>query len=193
MDKKKEILQAMFVLFSQKGYQASMADLAEEVNLKPSSLYSHFGSKDEIVYLAVEGEVNQFFNWMDDTIKKEKDTGPEDTLKKMQVASLAYFRKMNRLRFWKNIVLIQDDQLRERCQKLIRQRETAHLQFVAGLFDTMVAEGKLCQDRSRGAMNLYLCMGNGLLDIMLANQEASFDFDTFAEDAWQFYQRALQL
>ncbi|MEL6675712.1 MAG: TetR/AcrR family transcriptional regulator [Bacteroidota bacterium] len=50
-DRKAEILQAATQLFSQKGYLAtSMRDLAEVLDIKPASLYSHYVSKDEMLW-----------------------------------------------------------------------------------------------------------------------------------------------
>jgi TetR/AcrR family transcriptional regulator, cholesterol catabolism regulator len=49
-NKKEEIYQEAAKLFREKGYNAaSMRDLAERVQLKASSLYSHIGSKEEIL------------------------------------------------------------------------------------------------------------------------------------------------
>jgi AcrR family transcriptional regulator len=48
--RKKEIFAAAAQLFEEKGYAASsMRDLAERVQLRASSLYSHIGSKEEIL------------------------------------------------------------------------------------------------------------------------------------------------
>ncbi len=48
--KKQQIYQEAAKLFREKGYKAaSMRDLAEKVDLKASSLYSHIGSKEEIL------------------------------------------------------------------------------------------------------------------------------------------------
>jgi AcrR family transcriptional regulator len=45
-----QILQAAAMLFARQGYEAcSMRDLAREVGLQPSSLYSHFASKQELL------------------------------------------------------------------------------------------------------------------------------------------------
>ncbi len=47
---KKRILDEASKLFQEKGYlAASMRDLAERVGLKVSSLYNHFGSKEELL------------------------------------------------------------------------------------------------------------------------------------------------
>lgn len=48
--RKKEIFAAAAQLFEEKGYSASsMRDLADRVQLRASSLYSHIGSKEEIL------------------------------------------------------------------------------------------------------------------------------------------------
>lgn len=48
--KKEAIYEAAAQLFREKGYKAaSMRDLAERVDLKVSSLYSHIGSKEELL------------------------------------------------------------------------------------------------------------------------------------------------
>jgi AcrR family transcriptional regulator len=50
-DRKQQILDAARDLFSRKGYQvATMRDLAEELKIKPASLYSHYASKDEMLW-----------------------------------------------------------------------------------------------------------------------------------------------
>jgi AcrR family transcriptional regulator len=49
--RKLEILAEARKLFSRKGYEAaSMRDLAEALGIKPASLYSHYDSKEEILW-----------------------------------------------------------------------------------------------------------------------------------------------
>lgn len=50
-DRKQEILQTATRLFSEKGFLAStMRDLAKLLKIQPPSLYSHYESKDEILW-----------------------------------------------------------------------------------------------------------------------------------------------
>lgn len=52
-------------LFKEKGYQASsMRDLAQRVNLEPSSLYSHIKSKDELLRKICFDCADRFINGM---------------------------------------------------------------------------------------------------------------------------------
>ena len=49
--RKQEILDRAQELFNQKGYvAASMRELADELHIKPASLYSHYKSKEEILW-----------------------------------------------------------------------------------------------------------------------------------------------
>ena len=49
--RKQEILDAAKKLFSKKGYAASsMRDLAKSLGIKPASLYSHYESKDQMLW-----------------------------------------------------------------------------------------------------------------------------------------------
>lgn len=61
MDKKHEMLEAGFDLFCEKGYHLSMPELAEKVELKTPSLYSHFRSKDQILTTVIQEEIQCFY------------------------------------------------------------------------------------------------------------------------------------
>jgi TetR/AcrR family transcriptional regulator, cholesterol catabolism regulator len=65
-NKKQEIYRAAAKLFKEKGYNAtSMRDLAESVHLKASSLYSHIGSKEEILIKICFDNAARFTEGMD--------------------------------------------------------------------------------------------------------------------------------
>lgn len=65
--RKKEIFAAAAQLFEEKGYSASsMRDLAERVQLRASSLYSHIGSKEEILREICFEHAQLFLQTMDE-------------------------------------------------------------------------------------------------------------------------------
>lgn len=69
--KKKEIYLAAARLFRDKGYQASsMRQLAKEVNLEPSSLYSHISSKQEILSQICMSEAKMYAEQMQKIISE---------------------------------------------------------------------------------------------------------------------------
>jgi AcrR family transcriptional regulator len=65
-NKKQDIYREAAKLFREKGYNAaSMRDLAERVQLKASSLYSHIGSKEEILVKICFDNANHFIDGME--------------------------------------------------------------------------------------------------------------------------------
>lgn len=62
---KQRILEEAARLFQQKGYPAaSMRDIAERVNLRVSSLYSHFSGKEELLRLICFDCADKYFSGM---------------------------------------------------------------------------------------------------------------------------------
>ena len=109
MDKKEEILHAAFKLFSEKGYALSMSDIAKAVKIKTPSLYSHFESKDKIVELTIKKEIEHYFFTLDKLIDSMKDKTCREKLNGMFLSVLDYFCQSGRLRFWRNIPLLNKD------------------------------------------------------------------------------------
>ncbi|MEZ4631042.1 MAG: TetR/AcrR family transcriptional regulator [Deinococcales bacterium] len=63
MDRKADITQMASQLFKERGYHAtSVRDIAQALNLKGSSLYSHIASKEEILWEIVEGAARAFLH-----------------------------------------------------------------------------------------------------------------------------------
>jgi len=61
MSKRQEIVTAASKLFREKGYHATtVRDIAKEMGLRASSLYSHFGAKEEILWEIVSTAADAF-------------------------------------------------------------------------------------------------------------------------------------
>jgi len=86
-NKKQEIYREAARLFMQKGYNAaSMRDLAEMVNLKASSLYSHIGSKEEILIKICFDNAHRFTEGMDKVEKMDCSAASKiETLLKLHI------------------------------------------------------------------------------------------------------------
>jgi len=82
-DKKQVIIETAARLFRDKGYVAtSMKDLAEAVALKKaSSLYSHIGSKEEILRTICFDNANQFKEGMDEI--QNLEISPKQKIEKL--------------------------------------------------------------------------------------------------------------
>jgi TetR/AcrR family transcriptional regulator, cholesterol catabolism regulator len=83
--RKQEILDAAQQLFSEKGYvAASMRDLATSLGIRPASLYSHYKSKDQILWEIAIRAAQNFYSRVFPIF--EAETSPEDKLDAMMQA-----------------------------------------------------------------------------------------------------------
>lgn len=96
---KQEILEAALNLFSVQGYEAtSISQIADAVGIRKASMYSHFGSKQEILDALVRDVLEQYnnhsifarANWVDPAYTKDKrDLTPKGVVQ-MVVGQVLY-------------------------------------------------------------------------------------------------------
>jgi AcrR family transcriptional regulator len=76
--RKQEILDAAQQLFSEKGFvAASMRDLATALGIRPASLYSHYKSKDEILWEIAIRAAQNFYERVDPILASETPPLPK--------------------------------------------------------------------------------------------------------------------
>ena len=187
MDKKEEIIKAMFEVFSEKGHSASMSDISKKVGIKPQSIYSHFESKDQIVWLALEKEIESKFESLRSKLESFENESCEIALKEIAVYIFDYFNDYKRLKFWRNISLIQNEELRKKCRDKIRSMEAANGKKMIGIFQAGVKNGEIKSNNLEGMMNLYVAMIQGILDGMLLYNDSSIDMKDYANKTWDAY------
>lgn len=191
MSKKQEIIHEAFDLFAQRGYQASMDELAIRVKLKTPSLYSHFPSKQDLFYQMIQEEIHHYFDWLKETIQRYKEENQQDRFEQLAQDILAYFEKKNRGRFWKNISLISEEELRQKCRSLMHQKESEVGPLIGELFQDLVTHGHLKQEQLQGAMYVYLAMIQGLRDLIMLYDDTSFDKEAVVRETLSFYQKQI--
>lgn len=162
--KKQEILNAAAELFSQKGYRLSVSDIAKEVAIKPPSIYSHFQNKDDIIEQIVINEIEHFYNTI---LNKYLEIAPcstsKEKLERIFGDVLDYFSTEQRLRFWKNISLIENEELKEKCKAIIREHELKFYKDFEKIFLTGIEKHEINQAIHEGHKLLFLAMLQGLI------------------------------
>lgn len=155
MVSKEDIIAETFNLFAEYGYYTTLDDIAEKVKLKRQSLYSHFSSKDEIIWLTIEQEVNRYYGSLNFTIDSVKDKPIENQLKTIYLSVFEYFTTLETIRFWRNINLIQNIDLRNRCNQLIRSKYEFSGAKVLEYFNNAYTDGSI-RKGSRGGLHLLI-------------------------------------
>ncbi|NLC44219.1 MAG: TetR/AcrR family transcriptional regulator, partial [Clostridiales bacterium] len=119
MDKKHEILKAAFDIFCEKGYHLSVSELAGAVSIKTPSLYSHFASKDEIIELVIRDEIQRYYSCLTAKMLEVSSLSCKEAMKSLYGYVIDYFSKDKRLRFWRAVPFIQNQQLKSISTQLI--------------------------------------------------------------------------
>ena len=92
-----------------------------------------------------------------------------------------YFAKFRRIRFWRSIPFIPNQALNRLCRELIQDNDRIFKRQLEKHFARGQANGEIRPDVSPGALRLYLCMIQGVLDGLLLSPEATEDGRDFEE------------
>ena len=186
MDKKREILEAAFVLFCEKGCHLSMSELAGMVGIKTPSLYSHFNNKDQILETMVTERILHFYTCLQQKMKDLSCKGSEETMRSLYLFILAYYGESNRLRFWRGIPFIEEEALRNTCIRLIAQKDGIFHEQMQSCFSSGKARGEIRSDAGKASLHLYFSMMQGVLDGMLFHQDEKVEIP-FSEELFAAY------
>lgn len=171
-NKKEEILNAVKELFSQKGYMLSMSDIASSVTIKVPSLYSHFSGIDEIIFTVVEKEINNYYDSLINFFEKTKGKESKDILESHYLHVFEYFDTKDKIKFWHNIYLIQNEELRMQCKDLIITRNEVNIKNIRNIFATGMLKGEIKESDLEPEL-LYLSMIQGVLEGILVYGDVS--------------------
>jgi len=186
LDTKQQIIEAAFELFCEKGYHLSMAELAKRVGIKTPSLYSHFSGKDQILELMIQNEIIRYFDCLDAKLLCAESMCCRDAMKSLFLFALEYFNDMSRLRFWRTIPLISNEQMRLKCSRLIAEKDRSSNERMRQCFLKGIKNGELRPGISESALHLYLVMIQGVLDGMLLYPKSGNE-NTFAANIFDAY------
>lgn len=186
MDKKQEIIEAAFELFCAKGYHLAVSELAKAVAIKTPSLYSHFSSKDQILEIMIQQEINHYFSCLESEMMKAERLNCKDAMKSLLYFVMDYFGEYKRLRFWRTIPLIPNEQLKKTCSLLIAEKDRRYNQQMQECFTKGIENGEIKPEVSQSAFHLYFYMIQGVLDGMLLYPKAKGE-NTLAMNVFKAY------
>ena len=167
MDKKQEIIEAAFELFSIKGDHLSVAELARAVGIKTPSLYSHFESKDQIMEIMIRQEIQRYYERLEQEILLAEKLSCKEAMQRLFDFAMEYFGENKRLRVWRTVPLISNEQHKIIFRELIGNQDNRYIQRMKRCFRKGLDNGEIRADISESALNLYFTMIQGVLDIML--------------------------
>jgi len=192
MNMRDQILNATFKLFAEKGYNTSMSDIAKKVGIKVPSIYSHYQSKDELICLVMTKEIGSFFDNINIQISRleKANEKTEVKLKTLCFSVFTYYSESERIRFWKSISLIYNQELREKCRQMVKENEIKIVTLLKNVFMEGKRKGEIKYESLEGSVFLFLAMINGVLDSVLIYNEINYivaELDNYKNIVWQAY------
>lgn len=186
MDKKEEILNAAAALFAAEGCAFSMSALAQAVNIRTPSLYSHFESKEQLLALVIRRAIAECRASLERFARAQAGQPAGARLEALFWHLLGYFGEDSRLGLWKNMMLVNEPALRTLCLEELLKQNAWFTRRLTRCFRDGAHSGEL-RRADRGAVALYYSMIQGLLDVMLLSRGGGFNFDAYAHRAWDAF------
>lgn len=191
MDKKEEILLAAYKHFSRRGYNVSMSDIAKSVGIKAPSIYSHFSGKDEIVQTLIERDIERYYEFLGDVYKPQQGATLEKHLETVFYKITQYFKDNDKLRVWRNILLIDNEDLRKHCSKQLFELEMYQVREVQQIFIELGKGLIEDQEAAEGYALLFLAVIQGVLEGELLCYGTDIETDYYIERTWKCFKGSI--
>lgn len=163
---KQEILETALDLFSVKGYEAtSISQIADAVGIRKASMYSHFGSKQEILDALVQEVLEEYSNhsifaradWDDPAFTKDKQDMTPDVALQMILGQIRYILHDPRISKSRKMLTIEQFQNQKLSELQTKQNYTNVMHYFTGLIRFLIRQGKL-RDNDPEIMAAQFCL-----------------------------------
>lgn len=164
---KEKIIREATILFSENGSDFSLNDLAKKIGMKKQSLYYYFESKDELLSEIIQVEVSNYFGVAKEEFAKLEKLNSENALKSIFLYIVNYFKDLNKLRFWRWLLLIDSEKIYTKTKQRIHENEKRFIFFINNIFEKGVNNKELKSLDYKDILRTYLALIHGTLDVML--------------------------
>ena len=192
MTTKQKIIQVVGELFAEKGYMLSMSDISERVGIKVPSIYSHFESKDQIVYLAIEENLTDFNIFLKELYSKLQNESTECILRGIYFGVIDYYSSYTKLKLYRNIDFIPDGLLYEKCKKLQKEYSKEQMSILDRIFEEGYKKGEVKFRAEEGYQYLYLTMLRGILDGMITYSDEVEVRKVYEKKIWKIFWNSIK-
>lgn len=187
MGTKQIIVQEVGELFAEKGYLLSMSDISKKVGIKVPSIYSHFESKDQIIYMAIEEELSAYNNYLKELYLKLQDESTENILRGIYFGILDYYSDCNKLKLLRNTDLIPESSLYQKCKKIRNNYTKEQIGVLGEIFEKGYKKGEINFGIDEGYQFLYLTMIRGILEGMIAQRDQVELRKSYERKVWNIF------
>jgi len=189
--KKEELKQAALKFFALNGYEGtSLNQIADEVGIKKSSIYSHYKGKDEL-FLAVVREAKLVEMMLKkDYFQKNKELAAKEFLYGYLQYIKEMFEQNQSLKFWLRMGFFPPAHLYAIVQKEVMEVETFQEEWLEMIFLQWIKEKHIIAENEKTATIAYTGILMALL-VELAYFEEANRVEEKLEALWSVFWRGI--
>ncbi|NKE04007.1 TetR/AcrR family transcriptional regulator [Mesobacillus selenatarsenatis] len=179
MNTKDKLLKKGLEHFSEKGYEGtSLIEIAKDVGIRKSTIYSHFSNKDELFFEVLHRVNQEFLEFCTNCLENEKDLSIDEKLYILLVESIKVNKeKYQNALFWKRLRLFPPVHLKESLEKRLQVQMSPLLDMIERLFAEAMQSGEVVKSDHNSielAMAYYTLM-DGLVISILYDREQNLE------------------
>lgn len=181
--RKEKILRIAYEKFSIKGYNTPLSEIAVAAGIKKQSIYNYYENKDALFFEMIKIEVDAYFHELLDEIQNLKDRAPEEQLKTIFFSIIDYYNDINKLKFWRWLLLIDSKDLFERTQASIHYYVSEISKELQSCVANLLQDEKKVEEYAIPIIQSFMSLLHGTLDGILLYQDV-FDTEIYTENVW---------
>lgn len=186
MDRKEKILEAAYEHFSKNGYNASLSNIARDAGIKKPTLYNYFANKDDLFFEMLTIEIHKYFSNRLNEFESYESKSIESRLRNLFFTIIDYFKDKKAVKFWRWIIFIDSDGLKEKARNIILDEEKEFLELLISVFKEGVNTGEIKDQPIRPLIHTYIALIHGTLDGVLLYDQI-LDLDVFSDNVWKTF------
>lgn len=179
MNTKDKLLKKGLEHFSEKGYEGtSLIEIAKDVGIRKSTIYSHFLNKDELFFEVLHSVNQEFLEFCTSCLENDKDSSIDEKLYILLVESIKVNKeKYQNALFWKRLRLFPPVHLKESLAEKFNTQMSPLLDMIERLFAEAMQSGEVVKSNHSSielAMAYYTLM-DGLVISILYDREQNLE------------------
>lgn len=184
--RRKLILSVAYEKFSEKGYNASLSEIAKDSGIKKQTLYNYYESKDDLYFEVIRIEAIQYFTEMQQQFMNLNSKDTRTKLEQIFKPLMNYFKDRNRYRFWRWLIVIDSEPLIAKCNELTNEHKKDFLEILRDTFSTGIKNGEIREQSIEALIDTFIVLVHGSLDAQVFYGNL-IKRESFVENVWETF------
>lgn len=162
--RKELILEVAKKHFSEKGYNASLTDIAKDAGIRKATLYNYFQSKDDLFLEVILEETESYFESKKAEFASLTELSSEERLHKMFLSIVKYFSNREKFMFWRWMILIDSEEFKKNIRDRASVREKRFMLIIHNVLENGIKNNEIKELPVAALMKTYYALIHWAID-----------------------------